>query len=277
MVGLGFLDGFRKWLHRNIKTIQFICDFIHIPEVGAALGMMDAITNIGNKITTIDLDKASADILDQWDDKKYTPFYISLLHSLSNNVLNTKLSNEVRAQFANDILLKIDAVKSYYETNENTGLSLEGIAARLDYINKTTKIIVQRIIGYDFHPGIGDLFNMIPIEQNFKSIDLSLLQVLSTTPDFNVSTNLFELSKNIEVLTPSPATVATHPPITPQEIENVIKSANNGVIPPPTGIPAEVTPPTSTPIDKTTIAKVVGVLLISVGLMSSSKSKSKSE
>ena len=266
MVGLGLLDNLRHWLHRNIKTIQLICDLIHLSEVGVALGMMDD-AGAFNKIITIDLDKASADILDQWDDKKYTPFYISLLHSLSNNVLNTKLSNEVRAQFANDILLKIDAVKSYYETNENTGLSLEGIAARLDYINKTTKIIVQRIIGYDFHPGIGDLFNMIPIEQNFKSIDLSLLQVLSTTPDFNVSTNLFELSKNIEVLTPSPATVATHPPITPQEIENVIKSANNGVIP----------PPISTPIDKTTIAKVVGVLLISFGLMSSSKSKSKSE
>ncbi len=281
-MGLGFLDGFRRWAHRNINAISAVCAFLGMPEVGLALKSLDAITNIGNKITTIDLDTASADILDQWDDKKYTPFYVSLLHSLSNNVLNTKLSNEVRAQFANDILLKIDAAKSYYQTNENTGLSPEGISTRLDYIDSTTKIIVQRIIGYDLHPGIGDLFNLIPIEQNFKSIDLSLLQVPSTIPDFNVSTNLFELSKNIEVLTPSPATVDANPKPTPQEIKDIITNANTGVVPPPTGDPAVVTPPptgtpTSTTIDKTMIVKVVAVLLIGFGLMSSSKSKSKSE
>jgi hypothetical protein len=272
-MGLGFLDGLRKWAHRNIHVISGVCSLLGMPEVGALLELIDLSTNIGDKITTGDLDKASADILDQWDDKKYTPFYVSLLHSLSSNVLNTKLSNEVRAQFANDILLKIEAVKSYYLTYENSELSPEGVATRIDYIIKTTDIIVQRIYGDDLHPGIGTEFNVVPIEQKFKDIDLSLLEIPSTINDFIVTVNLFELSKDINVLTPSTTTVAANPKITPAEISDIINVANNGIAISPKGVPGVVTPP----IDKTKIAKVIALLLIGVGLMLPSKSKSKSK
>ena len=251
------------FLHKLAKLAGAVC-----PVLGMAIEAAAEIVDYANsKISVENLDPKDAVILTNWDTKKYTPFYLSLAHIVQNNILNSSLTIEVRAQFANYVLLKIDAVKAYYATNETTGLTSKGISARLEYLNDSLKNISETIMGNDFSIGIGGSFNMIPIEQNFKSIDLSLLQVPSTTKDFTVSTNLFELSKDIEVLTPSPATLATHPPITPQEIENVIESANNGVIP----------PPISTPIDKTTIAKVVGVLLISFGLMSSSKSKSKSE
>lgn len=277
--GLGLLDTGgsnvpkTSWFHRNIGFLKAIAKNLPFGEtIAQALDIIDQVLGTG-KISTIALDKPSADILDKWDATKFVPFYTQLLQILSKKVSDVKIDKVVRAQFANEILLKIAATKEYYINNGNEGLSNEGILNRLEYLDKMLTIISNHIIypsELDINASIAELnlkFEQIDIHQNFKSIDLGLLQLPNLT-DFDITATVFKVSSDINQFTPSPATAASNPPPTVNEIKDAIKNAGGST----EGID-NITPEAST-ITTSKIIKALGFLLIAIGLLSTSKKES---
>lgn len=273
--GLGLFSGIKGWIKRNLHIISAVCVALGLPEISAGLEFIHAQGGMDNwKISTGSLDQQSADILDDWDTNKFVPFYTELLHSLKNNVLaiNSK-DKKIRAQFANEILLKIAAVKQYYIFNDNEGLSNDAILNRLNYLDETLNLIIDQIFSpNELKPTLPifqviTFYQQIQITQNFKSINLGILQ-LPVANDFNVTTTVFNISNNVSVLTPSPATVASNPTPTVEDIKNVIASAGGSTV----GITSTNTNTnTPTPIQTSTVTKALGFLLIAIGLLSPSK------
>ena len=216
MSGLGLFSGLKSWAHRNIKTISGIASLIS-PLLGQAIIALDSYIN--SKITDSDLPQSDQDILTPWDTNRFTPFYTDLAHSLQNNVLDKTKDLTTRLQFLNDIYLKIDAVKAYYINNENQGLTADGIANRLGYLDTCFQAIYD-VVGKD---STLNTLPEVPITKNFKSIDLGYLAIPATATDFDINSNVYQLSTGTPVL-PSATTIASTPKLTVEEIKNTIAS-----------------------------------------------------
>jgi hypothetical protein len=273
--GLGLFSGLKRWIKKNVHIIAAVATVLGLPEIGAALEAYNSMGGMDNwKISVEGLDQKSADILDAWDTNKFTPFYTELLHILSKNVNNKLLDKKTRAQFANEILIKIAAVREYYISNGNEGLSNDGVLNRLQYLDDMLNILTNRILSpseLDLKSLFAELnlaYTQTDITQNFKSINLGILQ-LTVANDFNVTATVFNISNDVNALTPSPATVASNPTPTIDDIKNVIETAGGSTA----GISNNPTPSPTT-ITKSTITKALGLLLIAIGLLSPSKNSS---
>ena len=216
MSGLGLFSGLKSWAHRNIKTISGITSLIS-PLLGQAILALDSYIN--SKITDSDLIQSDQDILTPWDTNRFTPFYTDLAHSLQTNVLDKTKDLTTRLQFLNDIYLKIDAVKTYYINNENTGLTADGISNRLGYLDTCFQAIYN-VVSQD---STLNSLPEVPISKNFKSIDLGYLAIPATAADFTINSNVYQLSTGTPVL-PSATTIASAPKLSTEQIKNTIAS-----------------------------------------------------
>lgn len=211
----------KNWFQRHYKAmVGIIAPFCPAlaGAIGAIGGAMDLYDQF-SKISVDDLSPADQAILIPWDTNKFTPFYADLAHNLQNNVLDKTKELNSRLQFLNDIYLKIDAVKAYYINNENQGLTADGIANRLGYLDSTFQGI------YDVVSQDNTLNSLpeVPITKNFKSIDLGYLAIPTTVADFYINSNVYQLSTGTPVL-PSATTIASTPKLTTEEIKTTIAS-----------------------------------------------------
>ena len=299
---LGFFAGVKSWVKRNIRTIASVASFI-CPPVGAAINTaIDSGVFDDWKMDVSDLSPSDGAIIGPWDDNHFTPWYTSILYTIQNNVLNKALNITTRAQFANDVILKVTAVQLYYASYDTAGLSAKAINERLQYINAAINGIFDTIYNDPDLTAFGDTYNFVNVTKNFNSIDLSILAPPAANPDFTDTYQLYNVSTNVANLTPSVTTIAANPipsvasikatveqikgtgdlteaapigTITPASTTNIASTTASSVATTQNTPTASNT--TSTNASKNTGLKVFGfiaisVLLLKLGFGSSSKS-----
>ena len=208
---LGFFSGVKSWIKRNLKAIESIAAVI-CPQVAIAIGTADAAGFFDDwKMDVSDLSPSDGAIIGPWDDNHFTPWYTSLLYTVNNNILNKALNISTRAQFANDVLIKVIAVQSYYASYDKTGLSSGAINERLKYVNAALNGILDTIYNDTDLTNFGDTYGFVNVTKNFNSIDLSILAPPVANPDFTDTFQLYNVSTNVANLTPSATTIATNP------------------------------------------------------------------
>lgn len=208
---LGFFIEIKGWFHRNVKWIASVA-MVYCPPVGVAITTLSEAGAFDDwKMDVSDLSPSDGAIIGPWDDNHFTPWYSSILYVVQNNVLNKALNITTRAQFANDVIIKVTAVQSYYASYDKTGLSASAINQRLLYINVALNAVLDTIYNDPDLTNFGNTYDFVNVTKNFNSIDLSILAPPIANPDFTNTYQLYNVSTNVANLTPSVTAIAANP------------------------------------------------------------------
>ncbi len=203
--GLSGKSGRCGWICRALRNVS---DFVSkIPIVGYGLSLKitaaaDVMANIDTLIqygnddpgwthkksgTVVDYEPTTSEnnILEQWKNNKFLPFYSKLATDLATAFQQQTLAAQLIK--VNQVRNKMCIVATYFNNNETTGLSQKAIQLRTDFIS------------YSFEP----LFTMIEdsfydhdlIEQDMN-VSLSNLTINQYSPLINTANGMSLICKN---------------------------------------------------------------------------------
>lgn len=218
MAGLNKLQlkGFWGKLWKGAKAVcSVVC-----PPIASA---MEFAENQGwvetMKITfTEDVPLAEQNLLDVWDSTKFLPFFTALCTVFQNKVLNTNLTVAERLRFFNDIVLKMEAVKWYYQNYDNQLLTTPGITSRNSYLVDIFQTVYDVFYGSDL--------SGYPQEETYTSVnkaDLSLLQIPNNYTN-KVFTVFYKEFDTVPATMPTVSAIQQATP-TATQIQNVVSTA----------------------------------------------------